>query len=165
MPHPTRYESAASIPLPSDTESQRIIGTSYDRAKTWNVEKMAAGAEDMYHVFLGMVKAIFETADIDAKTRELIILRSAKLMNSPYEWQAKDTMARNSGCTQTEIDAVAADGQVVGIDEHYVLICKATDELSRDATLSDKTLLEMQARYDDVPCRKVVVTIAWFSVV
>ena len=76
-----------------------------------------------------MVQAIFGTQAIDDKHREMIILRSASILNVPYEWQAYEQMARNAGLSSREIEAVAADGPVEGIDHEYVVICIATDEL------------------------------------
>jgi acetyl esterase/lipase len=35
--------------------------------------------------------------DTDAKHREMIILREAKVLGTPYEWQANATMAGNAG--------------------------------------------------------------------
>jgi NAD(P)-dependent dehydrogenase (short-subunit alcohol dehydrogenase family) len=39
-------------------------------------------------VVIGLVQAVFQAKDIDPKMRELIILRSAYLLDCPYEWQA-----------------------------------------------------------------------------
>jgi hypothetical protein len=37
-------------------------------------------------------------------------------------------------------DKVSSDGSVANVDPRYVLVCKATDELSMSATRSDETL-------------------------
>jgi len=66
---------------------------------------------------------------IDPKMREMIILRAAAVLDSPYEWQADAQMVKNLGLSRREIDAVASDGPVAGINHEYVLVCKATDEL------------------------------------
>jgi alkylhydroperoxidase family enzyme len=163
MPIPRKYTESVVVPLPSDAESRAVIGDSYDPDQALNVIKMMAGTEDMYPALVGMVNAIFGTPSIDDKHREMIILRSASILDVPYEWQANEKMARNAGLSSQEIRAAASDGPVEGIDQEYVLVCAATDELLRSGTLTDKTLRSMRDTFGDTPTRKYVATIAWFS--
>ncbi len=163
MVNPAHYTSKVAIPLPSDEAVGRIIGKSYSPEKTLNVIKMFAGTEDMFEATIGLVKAIFQTRGIDPKLREMIILRAATVLNAPYEWQANTQMAKNAGLSSKEIDAAGSDGPVAGINPEYVLVCKATDELSKSGTLRDETLSELLNRYGDTITRKLVLMIAWFN--
>src|SRR6202044_2328198 len=124
---------------------------------------MFAGTEDLYETTVGLVKAIFQTQGIDPRIREMIILRAAAILNAPYEWQANTQMAKNVGLSPKEIDAAASDGPVVGINPEYVLVCKATDELSTSGTLRDETLRELLDQYGETISRKIVLMIAWFN--
>ena len=141
MAYPTAYSSTVAIPLPSEQTVQQIMGKSYQPEKTLNVLKMFAGTEDMFEATIGIVK--FSAKGIDPKIRETIILRAAKVLNAPYAAQANVVMAKNAGLTAAEIDAVATDGPVSGINPEYVLVCKATDELSKSGTLRDETVREL----------------------
>lgn len=161
MTRPMHVTPQVAIPLPSDQAVRRVIGNSYDPEKTLNVIKMFAGTEDLYDSTMGLVKAIFEAQGVDAKTREMIILRAATVLDSPYEWQANTQMARNVGLSSKEIDAAAVDGPVVGIDPEFVLVCRATDELSESGTLRDETLSVLLDRYGETISRKIVLMIAW----
>jgi alkylhydroperoxidase family enzyme len=163
MAPPTHYTTQVAIPLPSDADVRRIIGKSYDPEKTLNVIKMFAGTEDMFGATIGLVKAIFDAQGIDPKTREVIILRAAAVLDSPYEWQANIQMAKNVGLSANEINAAASDGPVFGINPEYVLVCKATDELSSSGTLRDETLRELLDKYGETISRKIVLMIAWFN--
>jgi alkylhydroperoxidase family enzyme len=163
MANPAHHTPSVAIPLPSDEAVRRIIGKSYEPEKTLNVIKMFAGTEDMFDATIGLVKAIFQTQGIDPKLREMIILRAATVLNAPYEWQANTQMARNTGLTSEEIDAAGSDGPVTGVNPDYVLVCKATDELSKSGTLRDETLSELLKRYGDIVTRKLVLMIAWFN--
>jgi alkylhydroperoxidase family enzyme len=163
MAGPANYTSKVAIPLPSDDAVRRVIGNSYSPEKTLNVIKMFAGTEDMFTATIGLVKAIFQTQGVDPKLREMIILRAATVLNAPYEWQANTQMAKNTGLSAKEIDAAGSDGPVVGINPEYVLVCKATDELSKSGTLQDETLSELMNRYGDAITRKLVLMIAWFN--
>ena len=163
MTQPKHYTSKVSIPLPSDEKIRRIIGNSYNPKNTLNVIKMFAGTEDMFDATIGLVKAIFNAEGIDPKTREMIILRAAAVLDSPYEWQANTQMARNVGLSAKEIEAAASDGPVADINPEYVLVCKATDELSTSGTLRDETLSELLDKYGETISRKIVLMIAWFN--
>lgn len=158
----TEYTSKVAVPLPSDDEAKKVIGGSFN-PDTLNVIKMFSGTGDMYSASVGFVNAVFQAEGINLKAREMIILRSAKILNSPYEWQANVVFARNVGLSEDEINAVASDGPVTGINPEYVLLCKATDEMTKTGTLTDATLTEMMKRYDVTHCRKYILIIAWFN--
>ncbi len=163
MAYPTAYGSTVVIPLPSEQTVQQIMGKSYQPEKTLNVLKMFAGTEDMFEATTGIVKAMFSAKGIDPKIRETIILRAAKVLNAPYEAQANVVMAKNAGLSAAEIDAVATDGPVSGINPEYVLVCKATDELSKSGTLRDETVRELLDKYGETISRKIVLMIGWFN--
>ena len=163
MLYPTEYSSQLSIPLPEDDEVGKVMGLDYDPIKTLNVIKMMAGTDDMYAATAGFIKAPFQAQGIEAKTREMIMLRAAKILNSPYEWQANVILGKNAGLTAEEIDAAASDGPVVGIKPDSVLVCRATDELSAAATLTDETLSDLLSRYGVSTSRKLILIISWFN--
>ena len=163
MPFPAKYETTVSVPLPSDEEIRKVIGESYNPATALNVVKMIAGTDDMYAGTIGLVKAVFAAKGIDPRTREMIILRAAKVLNAPYEWQANTAMAKNTGLTQTEIDATAGDGPVTLDNKEYVLVCKATDEMCEEGTLTDDTLTALLSHFGQTDCRKIILIISWFN--
>jgi alkylhydroperoxidase family enzyme len=163
MKYPTSYTSTVSVPLPDDDAIRSVVGDTYDPGTALNVIKMFAGTGDLYPALIGMVNAIFGTKDIDAKHREMIILRAAKVLDTPYEWQANTTLASNAGLSHAEISAAASDGSVSGIDPEYVLICRATDELSQAHTLTDETLTALLDTFGVITTRRYVAMIAWFN--
>ncbi len=163
MNYPTSYTSTVSVPLPDEAAIRSVVGDTYNPDTALNVIKMFAGTGDMYPALIGMVNAIFRANDIDAKHREMIILRAAKVLDAPYEWQANTTMAGNAGLSDADISAAASDGLVTGIDPEYVLICRATDELSQAHTLTDETVTALLDTFGVVTTRRYIATIAWFN--
>jgi len=107
MAYPIAYTSSVAIPLPSEQAVRQIMGKSYDPERTLNVLKMFAGTEDLYEATIGIVNAMFQAKGVDPRTREMIILRAAKVLNAPYEAQANVVMAKNAGLSAAEIDAAA----------------------------------------------------------
>ena len=160
---PLNYASSEAVPLPSDDDLGLVHAEAVKLSGDLNVSRMLAGTGDLFFPAAAFVKALFSTEGIDPKTRELMVLRSAKLLNCPYEWQANAAMAKNAGCTPSEVEAMATDGPVTGLSEEITLILSAVDELTRDATLTDRTLAAMRACYDDELVRKYLLMIGWFN--
>src|ERR1700722_7514940 len=110
MGKPTPYRASVVVPLPDEGVIARSFGNGYDPDTALNVLKMMSGTGDFFPALIGMVNAVFGECEIDAKHREVIILRAASVLNCPYEWQANEQMARNAGLTTSEIDTIAGDG-------------------------------------------------------
>jgi alkylhydroperoxidase family enzyme len=160
---PTQYTSRITVPLPSEEEVRNVIGDTYDPDKVLNVVKMFAGTGEMYFAAVAFVRAIFQAEGVSPKMREMIILRCAKVIDSPYEWQANAVLAKNIGLSDDAILAAGSDGPVEGLDAQYVLVSKATDELSITGTLQDETLGALLSTFDVDVCRKLILTISWFN--
>jgi carboxymuconolactone decarboxylase family protein len=169
MSFPSTYPSNVAVPLPEDDAIKAVLepvfGGSYEPDATLNVVKMFTGTEGMFPGVIGLVQKIFGPDGIDDRHRQVIILRVAKALDAPYEWQVNAVMAGNLGITEGEIAAVASDGPVTGIDADYVLLCRATDELSRSKILTDGTLKELLDTYGDVLTRKYILSIAFFNMI
>ena len=86
-----------AIPLPSEAAISQLIGLSYDGARTLNAVKMLAGVGDLARPAIDLMHAIFKTATVDAKTREVIILRTAKAVGCEYALRARAVIAVNTG--------------------------------------------------------------------
>src|SRR5271154_3333935 len=165
MGKPTSYQASVVVPLPGEDEIARSFGDGYDPDNALNVLKMMSGTGDFFPALIGMVKAVFGERDIDAKHREVIILRAASVLNCPYEWQGDESQAHNAGLTTSEIEAIAGDGALGldSLDGDYQLVIAATDELLSSGTLTDGTLQSLLDTFGTTTTRKYVATIAWFS--
>jgi hypothetical protein len=49
------------------------------------------------------------------------------------------------------------------IKPEYILVRKATDELSKNGTLHDETLRELLDKYGETISRKIVLMMGWFN--
>ena len=165
MARPTPYHASVVVPLPDEDEMHQSFRDRYDSDTALNVLKMMSGTGDFFPALIGMVRAVFGERDIDAKHREVIILRAASVLNCPYEWQANEQMAHNAGLTTSEIDTIANDGALAldNLDADYQLLIAATDELLTSGTLTDGNLQALLDTFGTTTTRKYIATIAWFS--
>ena len=156
---------ALAIPLPSEATVSQLIGPSYDASRTLNAVKMLAGAGDLAGPAISLMHAVFKAADVDAKTRELIIVRTAKAVGCEYALRAGAVIAANTGLTAEEIGAAMGDAYAGGLTPEYMLLCQVVDDLSIGGNLSDATLRALLTRYDGETCRKLVLMVCWFNLV
>ena len=163
MAGPTGHAYEVSVPLPGQDALRRVLGEAFDPATTLNAVQKLAGTEDMYAATAGLVRAVFAAEGVDPKLRQMVILRAAKVLNVPYEWEATVRMSLKHGLLETHSDAAGSDGPVEGIEPDYVLVCRATDELSKTGTLTDETLRSLLDRHSEVIARKLILIIAWFN--
>ena len=162
MSKPAPYTTNVAISLPAEDDVKRAMGDKY-KPDVLNVTKMLTGTGDCFSPVVALVKALFQGDDIEPKLREMITLRTAALLNAPYEWQQNSKMALNTGVSQVEIDAAAADGSVQGLAPDYMLACSATDELVEKGTLTDETLSGLLNRYGEAGTRKLILAIGYFT--
>ena len=128
-----------------------------------NVTRMFANTGDMAEAALGFVRAMFTAEGIDPRLREILILRAAWILNVPYEWEANVPMARNVGVTDADIANIATHGTVTGLDATANLICRATDEITKDVAVSDITLQQMLDVLGPTLTTKYILEISWFN--
>jgi hypothetical protein len=147
MGKPSPYHASVVVPLPDGDQIARSFGEGYDPDSALNVLKMMSGTGDFYPALIGMVKAVFGERDIDAKHREVIILRAASLLNCPYEWQANEQMAHNAGLSTPEIDAIAGDAPLGNLDDDYRRLIAVTDDYPH--------VRDSHRRHPSIPARQV----------
>ena len=161
IPHYLPWKVA--VPLPADADLSPKTKELLSQGAPINVLRMFAGAEDMYPGIVALINGVFTAQGVDPKLREVIILRTAYLVDCAYEWEANVVFARNVGLTNEQIALLCTDGQVTGLDPVSNLICRATDEITRQAAISDDALAQLLERFGPGITTKYVVAITWFN--
>jgi 4-carboxymuconolactone decarboxylase len=77
--------------------------------------------------------------DLDARERELAILRVGWLCRAPYEWGQHVEVAKRYGVTAEEIERVTQGSSAPGWNEHDAAIVRGVEELLDRQTISDAT--------------------------
>ena len=86
---------------------------------------------------------------LPARERELLILRTGYLCQSPYEWGQHVTIGLASGLTEDEIARVADGPDAPGWSDAEPLLLRAADELHEHSTISDETWAALAAQWDE----------------
>jgi 4-carboxymuconolactone decarboxylase len=155
---------APKIPLPTDDElgpeQRELLG----QLPPLNVFRMVAGAPHAVRPFLALGGAVLSTA-LDARRREIAVLRVAHATGASYEWTQHEQLARYAGVTQAEIEAIRSEEPVAGLDEECNLICRVADEVSRDVRLSDEALERIIGRYGAREAAELILLVSYYNMV
>ena len=76
---------------------------------------------------------------LDARERELAILRCGWLCRAPYEWGEHVDIGKRYGVTPEEIERVRQGSSAPGWTEHEAAVLRAVEELLRDQMIADRT--------------------------
>jgi 4-carboxymuconolactone decarboxylase len=152
------------IPLPSDDELDPEHREMLANLPPLNVFRMVAGAPRAVRPFMALGRAVLSTA-LDARRREMAVLRVAHATRARYEWVQHEQLARNAGVTDEEIRAIGEEDPVISLDEEVNLICRVADEVSRDVRLSDEALEQIIERYGPRQASELILLVSYYNMV
>ncbi len=152
------------IPLPTDDELTPEHREILAKLPPLNVFRMVAGTERGLRPFLQLGSVVLSSS-MDARRREIAVLRVAHATGAGYERAQHERLARNAGVSDEEINAVATEEPVSSLDDEGNLICRVADEVSRDVRLSDETLEQIIERYGAREAAEVILLVSYYNMV
>jgi 4-carboxymuconolactone decarboxylase len=152
------------IPLPTDDDLDPEHREMLASLPPLNVFRMVASAPRAVRPFMALGGAVLSTA-LDARRREIAVLRVAHATHAPYEWAQHEQLARNVGVTDAEIDAIDKEEPVASLDEECNLICRVADAVSRDVRLSDEALEQIIDRYGPREATELILLVSYYNMV
>jgi AhpD family alkylhydroperoxidase len=152
------------IALPGDPELEPDQRELLARLPPLNIFRMVAGAPRAMRPFLQLGSAVLSTA-LDARRREIAVLRVAFATGARYEWAQHEQLARTAGVTRAEIDVVATERSVRSLDDECNLICRVADEVSREVRLSDEALEAIIESYGPREAAELILLVSYYNMV
>ena len=143
----------ARIPYPETQDLSDKVSSRLAQLPPLNILRMLAHAQDNFVPFLSLGASILTEQELDAKLRELAILRVAHLTGAHYEWTQHEPIARQCGATDAQIAAVSAGATAAVFNEVERRVLQFTDELTLEVRVSDATF---QALAQHLPARQLV---------
>jgi 4-carboxymuconolactone decarboxylase len=152
------------IPLPADEELTAEHREMLAKVPPLNVFRMVAGTRRGLRPFLQLGGAVLSSS-MDARRREIAVLRVAHATGAGYERAQHERLAREAGVRDQEIEAIATEEPVTSLDEESNLLCRVADEVSRDVRLSDEALDQIVARYGPREAVEVILLVSFYNMV
>ena len=101
---------------------------------------------------------------LNARDREIAILRIGWLNQAPYEWEQHVRIAKAAGITGDEIERIGK-GPKAGWNRHDAALLQAADDLFENSVVSDETWKTLAERYNTQQMMDVVFTIGQYNLV
>ncbi len=146
-------------PIPRDEWSDEIRQIFGDQSKPLNIFATLAHHPKLLKRWLVFGNHVLAKSTLSARDREGLILRTGWNCGAPYEWGQHVVIARASGLSDDEIEAIA-HGTGPDVD-----LLRAADELHERQSLSDDTYATLQTRYDAQQLLDIVFTVGQYHLV
>lgn len=127
--------------MPEKTRSMITGGKSELSAK--NINKMVAHAENSARHFMRLGNSLLTQGQLDARLRELAILRIATLCDSRYEWYQHEIIARQVGVPEEQIEAVRQGKESPVFNEQERTVLRYTEEVTLQVKSSEEAFEEL----------------------
>ncbi len=136
-----------------------------DGAEIMNIFKMAAHSEASVREFVRMGNRLLMKAHLDARFRELAILRIAQLLGARYEWAQHVPIAMGTGLTRDQIKELESwrESSLFGDEEKTVL--GYTEEVVRDSRPREETFAAASNFLDHSSLVELTLSIGYWSMV
>ena len=152
------------IPYPADEQLTERTRAQLAALPPFNLARTLAAAPTLLEPFLALGGAILSRCELDARLRELAILRVARCTGAEYERIQHEQIARSIGISEGEIAAVAA-GEEEPFDDMARLVLRAAGEIAQDVRASDETLAALLEQLGPRRTTELVVTVAYYCAV
>ena len=105
------------------------------------------------------------SGELPARDRELLILRTALLCDTEYEWAHHEPLASEAGITSDELARVRVGSAAAGWSELDAALLRAAEELHESNTLSDETWSVLSERYSEQQLIEVPMVVGHYHLV
>ena len=135
------------------------------QGRVFNIFKTLANHPDLARRWMVFANHILGKSTLTERDRELIILRIGYLCQSGYEWGQHVQIARRCGMSDDEIRSAKTGPDIQGLDDRDRLLLQATDELHKDAHVSDETWAGLAQHFATEQLMDIVFTIGQYNLV
>jgi alkylhydroperoxidase family enzyme len=111
-----------------------------------------------------LVGVIYD-CELPDRLREIGICRQGRTARAEYELFQHRQIARNTGVTQDELDAILLEPVVRSLGDVENLVCQVADELETTATLSEETQDTLYATLGHQQATELILTLSVYAAV
>lgn len=151
-------------PATLDDDSRALLA-GYETGHAVNIFRTLVRHPKLFKRWGTFATHVLVRTTLPARDRELLILRTGWLCRAEYEWGQHVVIARQAGCSDAEIDGVAAGPEHPGWDRFDASLLRAADELHAASMISDGTWETLSERYSVQQLMDVVFTVGQYTLV
>ena len=165
-PKSPRLETPRIKPLTLEAmtaEQRQLVAPQMRDGKVPNLYATLVVHTRFYEPRLRFGSYIQRESRLPPQSRELLILRTAWLMKSEYEWAHHAIFARDAGLSEAQIARVAQGPQAGEWSDDHRALLLAADELRREAFISDATWKNLSQYYDTEKMLEIIYTVGGYA--
>ncbi len=121
--------------------------------------------EDLFRAWMRLGGFLLAGGVLDARVRELLILRTACNCGSSYEWGQHVRISEALGMSREEILRVAEGPQASGWSPAQAALLCAADELHEDSKISEETWRRLAAEHDERALIEITMLVGHYHMV
>lgn len=129
-----------------------------------NLYRVLANAPAMLRTWIDFAWGLRLNCRTPRSLRELMILRTAQLQGSAYEWQSHRVMARAAGVTDEQVAELAMWRHSAAFNERERAALALTEAIVR-GEVDDRIHAEVAGRFDREECIELAMTAAAYCMV
>ncbi len=131
--------------------------------KPLNIHSMMAHHPKLLKSWMPLRNHVVANSTLSARQRELIILRTAHLCQTDYEWQHHVERGLKAGLNMDEINRVTDGAEASGWQADEAALLKAADDCHRNSRLTNNTLEEVQQHFSAKQQLDIIVTVGIYK--
>ena len=146
-------------------EIKKTLQPNVEKGTVFNIFKTLSHHPDLFRRWLVFGNHVLFKSTLPPRERELVILRIGWLCEAEYEWAQHVLIGKEAGLTAEEIDRIKAGPNARGWSEADKLLLQATDELRKDAFITDATWNGLCQHFDTKQLMDVVFAVGQYNLV
>ena len=162
-----RLQKPRIEPLPAaevPEEVRRYAGAGPNRP-VLNIYRTLARHPGLAKRWLVFGSHVLSKSTLDARTRELVILRTGWRCQSEYEWGQHARIGKAAGLSDDEIKRIAQGPDAPGWSELDRALLRATDELHDDSFICDPTWQVLARHLDQQQLIDLIFAVGQYTLV
>ena len=146
-------------------EDREAIEKNAMNGQVFNIFKVLANHPALTKRWTPFAGHILSKQTLPFRDREMLILRIGWLCRAEYEWSQHVLIGKAVGLTEDEIDRISQGPDAPGWSEDDAALVRATDELHRDAFISDATWTVLARKWSVQQLMDVVFAVGQYNLV
>jgi 4-carboxymuconolactone decarboxylase len=149
----------------SDSVKEILRKIKVGQGEVPNIFKTLAHHPDLLRRWIVFANHVLFKSTVPARERELIILRIGWLCEAEYEWAQHVRIGKQAKLTDEEVHRIKIGPTAAGWSERDKLLLDATDELYKDAFITDVTWQGLSQHYNTQQLMDIVFAVGQYNLV
>lgn len=148
-----------------DDETRALLEPLRVRGEVGNIFTTLVRHRELFAAWYPFGLQLLGKGRLEARDRELLILRTASNCAAPYEWGHHARIGARAGITEPELRQIAEGPDAPGWSERDAALLRAADELHSDSRLSDATWATLAERFDTEDLVELTMLVGHYTMV